>query len=60
MADGIAAGDKIKVSGRMQLSEYTKKDGTKVKKWAVMADEIDTGKPPSVPQERPPIGDIPF
>jgi hypothetical protein len=35
---GIQKGDRIKVSGRMNLSEYKDK-----KKWSIFADEIDTG-----------------
>jgi hypothetical protein len=50
--DGIQKGDKIKVSGRMNLSEYKEK-----KKWSIFADEIKTDKK----QESAPLDDdIPY
>jgi single-stranded DNA-binding protein len=43
-ADGIAKGDKIKVTGRLNLSEYENKKGEKVKSWQILVDEIEVTK----------------
>jgi hypothetical protein len=59
MDTGIKKGDKIKVSGRMNLSEYKDK-----KKWSIFADEIktegqqDSGQAPL--DDVPLDGEIPF
>jgi hypothetical protein len=52
--DGIHKGEKIKVSGRMNLSEYNGK-----KKWSIYADKIETDRGTSDPQQAP-LEDVPF
>jgi len=48
VAETISKGDKIKVSGRLQLSEWTNKTGTTKKQWSILADElsVEGAKPP--------------
>lgn len=40
IADSLFKGDTVIVSGRMETSEYTKKDGTKGKFTSLVADEV--------------------
>ena len=59
-AAGIEKGDKIKVSGRLSLSEWTSKSGEKKKSWQILASDIVTDKPQGVPAQSAPIEDVPF
>lgn len=56
-AENIQKGDKIKVFGRLTLSEWTSKSGEKKKTWQILASEIRTDKQATTPapQEEPPF-----
>lgn len=64
-ADGISKGDKIKVSGRVTLNEWTAKDGTTKKTWQILASKIEGPAEPKQPAFDPdsaplPDDDVPF
>jgi len=39
--EGVGKGDRLKVNGRMSLSEYTNKAGEKKKSWSCFCDSIE-------------------
>lgn len=58
-AELIETGDRIIVSGKVQLSSWTNREGVKKAQWSILVSEFDTGKPEGQPV--PPVdGDIPF
>lgn len=59
-AELIEKGDKIKVSGRVQLNKWTDKTGGERKSWQILASEIITDKPQGVPERSASIEDVPF
>ena len=40
VADEVQKGDRLIVTGRLQIEDYTKKDGTPAKRVEILADEI--------------------
>ena len=59
-ADLIEKGDKIKVSGRVNLTEWADKTGNKKKSWQILASDIRTDKPQGEDRPKTTQDDIPF
>jgi len=55
----IEKGDMLTVFGRLNLQEYTDKQGQKKKSWQILCSEIRTDKK-CVNYEQPPIDSVPF
>jgi hypothetical protein len=59
--EGIVKGDKLQVIGKVQLSEWTTKDGEKRKQWSILASDIYNPKnDPRQNEQQAPLGDVPF
>ena len=56
----VEKGDRIKVSGRLQLSEYTNKSGEVKKQWSIIADSVSSDKQGEDRPKTADYGEIPF
>lgn len=59
IAEGVTKGDMIKVTGRLNLTEYENKKGEKVKSWQILVDELEKKKLTDL-QSYVPQEDVPF